>query len=71
MNRIDWGEIVGDGHEIVDDLRWELFQAERSIETMRRGEGKTDAVLYDLNMRRVTDAKYTLAALWTRKWRLT
>ncbi len=64
MDRREWGEIVGDDKVTLEsDLRWTLFQAERSVETMKR-EQKYDNDIYRINQRRVRDCHKALAALW-------
>ncbi len=65
MDRHEWGEIVGDKGMIVDDLRWTMFQAERSIETMLREE-RNDKEVFAINQRRLRDVKVALAALWSK-----
>ncbi len=75
MDRDEWGEIVGDRGMIQDDLRWALFQAERSVRTTERDEEHYDGhpdnkvhrdnEVYRINQRRVRDAKVALSGLWT------
>ena len=65
MDRREWGEIVGDHGYIADDLRWELFQADRIIETQRREE-RHDTEMFRHFSRRQDDAKFALATLWAR-----
>ncbi len=64
MNRIKWGEMLGDQGKVVDDLRWSLFQSERIIQSMR--EDKTmDQVVFKHLLHKAMDAKIALAALWS------
>ncbi len=64
MDRQEWGEIVGDdGATVESDLRWALFQAERSTQTMR-SEARYDNEVYRINQRRIRDCHVALAALW-------
>ena len=75
MDRAEWGEIVGDRGMIQDDLLWALFQAERSVQTMKREEkvftsenpaGRPiDKKVLHINEHRIIHAKVALAALWT------
>ena len=70
MDRREWGEIVGDKDSVEDDLRWELFQAERCMTSSDRdadsGERPKDRQLYHGWERAVRDLKCALAALWQR-----
>lgn len=74
MDRREWGEIVGDEGRVEDDLRWTLFQAERSVQTMKR-EKETftsehpagrpiDREVLRTNEYRVVHAKIALTGLW-------
>lgn len=71
MDRHKWGETFGDWGEVGDDLRWTLFQAERSIQTMRHQEAEEDrppdTPVLEHNQRRVRDSHTALAALWQRQ----
>jgi len=70
MNRHEWGELVGDGGTVVDDLRWSLFQSERcrlAIKTDIREGRSEDRELLDGFHRQVIDARFALAALWARR----
>ncbi len=42
MDRREWGEMLGDEITVEADLRWLLFQAERSIATMDREREETE-----------------------------
>ncbi len=66
MNREEWGEMLGDKMTVQDDLRWTLFQAERSITRMMKEDSaaSVDHEIIELNLARVRDAKIALAALW-------
>lgn len=75
MDRHEWGEIVGDRGMIQDDLLWALFQAERSVQTMKREKENftpehpagcpIDREVLRINEHRIIHAKVALAALWT------
>ncbi len=66
MYRQEWGEIVGDTGTIEADLRWTLFQAERSIIRMMEHDSTADVdhEILERNLARVRDAKTALAAVW-------
>ena len=69
MDRHEWGEIVGDKGTVVDDLRWTLFQAERSNTTMDREisvDKPKDWEVFDMNVTRIRQAQKALATLWTK-----
>lgn len=70
MDRKEWGTMQGDAGGIEDDLRWSLFQDERSIASQAWVNASDDDKLFDQEvhhhtLRRVCDARIALAALWT------
>ena len=72
MDRAEWGEIVGDQGEVMDDLRWSLFSAERCAQAMwDESEGSVPSSrlpVYNAFKRQVRDCRFALAALWARRY---
>ncbi len=67
MNRNEWGNMVGDNADIVDDLRWRLFQAERAIARITADRVLRCEILpFKAYHEQARDARCALAALWTR-----
>ncbi len=70
MDRNEWGNMVGDNADVVDDLRWSLFKAERAITSIiadqERPGSIRDPKLLEAYHKQAWDARCALAALWTR-----